>query len=130
MRTLSALLLCSSLACAPKAPIPIEQIPQLETLKDVMHVQAKAADPQFKKMGGTFGDADWEGLKDTAARLQATAVRAKSFTEGANFDKYADELNTNAGELAKAADAKDSAATSKALEAVKGTCKACHKEFK
>lgn len=117
-------------ACASKAPVPIEQIPSLETLKDVMRVQAKAADPQFKAMGTPRTDADWPVLQDAAKRIEATAARTKAFTQGPGFDKIADELAAHAAELAKAADAKDNAAADKALADVKGACKSCHKEYK
>lgn len=117
-------------ACAPQGPVAIEQIPTLETLKDVMHVQAKAADVHFKAIGTPRTDADWPTLLDAAKRLEATGVRTKAFTQGPGFDKIADELSAHAAELTKAAETKDNAAADTALTAIKGACKSCHKEYK
>ena len=118
-------------ACAaPAMQVPIEQIPSLPTLEDVMRVQATYADPQFKKIGSTFTDADWAELSELGTRLQATSTKTKAFTRGPGFDKLADQMNAQAAALGAAATAKDSAGANKSLEDLKTTCRSCHKEYR
>jgi cytochrome c556 len=127
---LPVLVVCLA-ACAPKEQIPVEQIPQLANLDAVMKAQARAADPQFKKIGvANYTDADWAAFSDAAQRLQATANRTKQFSKGAEFDALADQVREQAIRLGEAAQAKDAAAASGALSEMKTACKTCHKKFR
>lgn len=118
-------------SCVPKNYTPVEQVPSLGSLKEVMDVQATAADPQFKKIDtAAFSEEDWSQLKELAKKIDATSKRAKAFSKGADFDALADRLNENASALGKAADAKDTPGASAALTSMKATCKDCHTKFR
>lgn len=115
-------------ACVPHRDVPAADIPKLTSLKDLMDVQATVADPQFKKIGeeAKYTDADYAAFEDVATRIDATSTKAKSFSKGPEFDKFADELNAKAKALGDAAKAKNGKASSDALASMKATCKACH----
>lgn len=121
----------AALACAPKRDIPVEQIPKVASLEELMDVQATVADPQFKKIdAASYGDADWAAFTDAGSRIQATSTKAKEFSKGPGFDALADRLNEKAKALSAAAAAKDQKAASLALTEMRATCKECHSQFK
>ena len=122
----------SVVSCGPpKNNAPVDQIPKLEKLDDVMDVQATTADPQMKKRDQTtFTDDDYAQFAETAQKIDATSKRVKNFSKGPEFDAFADQLNGTAVSLGKAAAAKDAAGASAALKEMKATCAACHKKFK
>jgi cytochrome c556 len=122
----------SMIACsAPKKDLQVDEINKLTKLGDVMDVQATLADPQFKKHEqATFTDAELATLADVGTRLQATSLKAKEFSKGPEFDTFATTLHDHAAELVTAAQAKDAAAVRKTLDAIKTTCKGCHKKFR
>jgi cytochrome c556 len=132
LAALAASLVCALIACGP--PIkntPIEEIPKLQSLTDVMDNQATTADPQFKKIGeATYTDADYTAFNDASRRIGATSLKIKDFSKGPEFDGLADRLHEKAEALGKAATAKDAAASSAALTEMKATCKECHSKFR
>jgi cytochrome c556 len=119
-------------ACGP--PIkntPVEEIPKLTKLTDVMDNQATVMDPLFKKIGQTtFTDADWAAITAAAAKVQATSLKIKDFSKGAEFDALAMKLNQQATELSNSYASKDAAAANTALGNMKATCKECHKKYR
>jgi hypothetical protein len=119
-------------SCGP--PImntPIESIPTLKTLAEVMDNQATIADPQFKKAGeSSYSDADWAAFAEMSTRLQSTSKKTKDFSKGAGFDALADRLGEKAKTLGDAAAAKDVAKASSTLGEIKATCKECHSTYK
>jgi hypothetical protein len=122
---------CAALAaasCVPHRDVPAQDVPKLTSLKDLMDVQATIADPQFSKIGDSakYADADYAAFAEVSNRILATSTKAKEFTKGPEFDKFADRLHGTAETLAKAASAKDAKASSDALAAMKQTCKECH----
>jgi cytochrome c556 len=132
-RLLLAVLAGSALvACGPPVKnTPVEEIPKLTKLTDVMDNQATAMDPLFKKIGQTtFTDADWAAITAAAARVQATSLKIKDFSKGAEFDALAMKLNQQATELSNSYASKDAAAANTALGNMKATCKECHKKFR
>jgi cytochrome c556 len=115
----------------PQKSTPIEEIPKLTKLDDVMDNQATVADPQFKKIGqAAFSDADYAAFIDTATRLQATSVKIKDFSKGAEFDALAMRLNEKSRALGDAGQAKNAANANAALKDLKATCKECHSKFR
>ncbi|MCC6807526.1 MAG: cytochrome c [Deltaproteobacteria bacterium] len=131
MRRASLLALFLFAACGPKPFVPTDKIATLDRLDDVMHVQARDADPWFKKIGqAQYADADWEALATVALRMQTTAAKSKSFSRGQSFDVLADRLAKDGADLAAAVSTKEAPAVNAALEKMRGTCRACHKEFK
>ncbi len=131
-RLMLAVLVAGAAACGPPMKqTPVEEIPKLTKLDDVMDNQATAMDPLFKKIGtAQFSDGDWAALTSAAARVQATSLKIKDFSKGAEFDALAMKLNQQAGELAASYSNKDSAAANTALANMKATCKECHKKFR
>jgi cytochrome c556 len=131
-RLMLAVVLVGAAACGPpKMNTPVEEIPKLAKLDDVMDNQATVMDPLFKKIGQTtFTDEDWAALTSAAARVQATSLKIKDFSKGAEFDALAMKLNQHATELSNSYATKDASAASNALAAMKATCKECHKKFR
>ncbi|MGZ3454306.1 MAG: cytochrome c [Polyangiales bacterium] len=130
MRTalLSAVL---AVSCVPKNYTPTEQVPNVVKIKDLMDIQATAADPQFKKIdAASFSDEDWGQFKELSRKIDATSKKLKSFSKGAGFDALADRLNEKANALGKAAEGKDAPAAKTALAEMKDTCKECHSQFR
>ncbi|MDB4946255.1 MAG: hypothetical protein JWP97_5789 [Labilithrix sp.] len=118
-------------ACTPHKDVPAADIPKLTSLEDLMAVQATVADPQMKKAGQpTFSDADYAAFADVSSRIQATSAKAKDWSKGPEFDRFADQLHETAVKLGTAAGSKDAKGSSDALGAMKATCKACHSKFK
>jgi hypothetical protein len=124
-------LLSLTLGCAPKKNVPLEQIPTLPKLADVMAAQATIADPLFKKIGAPrYGEVEWAAFSDAAARLAATASKTKEFSKGAEFDALAVRIGDKAAALGAAAQGRDAAAASTALADMKATCRECHRKFR
>jgi cytochrome c556 len=125
-------LVAGAAACGPPMKqTPIEEIPKLTKLSDVMDNQATVMDPLFKKIGTTtFTDEDWAALTAAAAKVQATSLKIKDFSKGAEFDALAMKLNGQATELANSYSSKDAVAANAALGNMKATCKECHKKFR
>ena len=117
--------------CAAKKSTPLEEIPKLTKLADVMDNQSTVADPLFKKMNQTaFTDEEFKAMEDAAARLQVTAPKIKDFSKGPEMDALATRLGEKAAALGTAAKAKDAAGAATALKEMKATCKECHSKFK
>jgi cytochrome c556 len=131
-RLVVAVLVAGAAACGPPMKqTPVEEIPKLTKLDDVMDNQATTMDPLFKKIGqAQFTDADWASLTAASTRVQATSLKIKDFSKGAEFDALAMKLNGQATELANSYATKDVAAANTALGNMKGTCKECHKRFR
>jgi cytochrome c556 len=124
--------LAGAVACGPPMKnTPVEEVPRLTKLDDVMDNQATVMDPLFKKVGQpTFTDEEWAALTAAAAKLQATSLKIKDFTKGAEMDALAMKLNQQATDLANSYATKDAAAANTALGNMKATCKECHKKFR
>ena len=134
MNKLVLVLAVAALAVACGPPVmntPVEEIPKLTKLEDVMDNQATVMDPLFKKIGQTtYSDEDWAALTAAGTKVQATSLKIKDFSKGAEFDALAMKLNQHATELSNSYASKDAAAASNALTAMKATCKECHKKFR
>jgi cytochrome c556 len=119
-------------SCGPPVMnTPVEQIPNLTTLAEVMDNQATTADPQFKKIGeASYTDEDYKAFATASARLKVTSLKIKDFSKGPEFDALAMRLNEKAAALGTAAEKKDAAASSEALKEMKATCKECHSKFR
>jgi hypothetical protein len=131
LRIIFVIPIIAALGCAPKLSTPVEEIPKLAKLDQVMANQATTADPLFRKIGqSSYSDAELAAMSDAAARLAATAAKIKDFSKGAEFDALAERLAEKARALGGAATAKDGAAASTALKEMKATCKECHTKFR
>jgi cytochrome c556 len=132
MRKLFVALPLALASCGPPTNnTPVEGIPKIKTLEEVMDAQATAADPQFaKREQASFTDAEFAAFADTGAKIDATSKRIKDFTKGPEFDALASKLGENAAALSKAAAAKDPAGSRAALVAMKATCGECHSKFR
>ncbi len=118
----------------PKQVYSTDQVKQLESLEELMRVQAETADPQFNRIGqATYTDGDYASMADAAQRLQATAETLKtrfSASRPPSFQTYAMRLGELAGELLAATQKKDVAQASTALTGIRETCRTCHKEHR
>jgi cytochrome c556 len=122
-----------AVSCVPKNYTKTEDVPKVEKIKDLMDIQATAADPQFDKIDNeSFTEADWGELSELSKKIDATSTRLKVFSKdkGAGFDALADKLNSKAKALGTAAAAKDAPAAKTALTEMKATCKECHSQFR
>ena len=118
-------------ACGvPRRDVPTAEVAKLTSLKDVMDVQSTIADPELKKRDATsFTDADYAAFNEVSSRIQATSTKVKEFSKGPAFDKLADQLHETAVSLGKAATAKDAKASAESLGAMNAVCKDCHAKF-
>ena len=118
----------------PKQAYSNDQIKQLESLEELMRVQAEAADPQFGRIGqASFSEAEYANLGVLGQKLQATSEAITSrFSQNRppSFSSYAKRLGEQAGELFTASQAKDAGKASAALTGIRETCKTCHKEHR
>jgi cytochrome c556 len=118
----------------PKQDYTNDQVKQLESLEELMRVQAQTADPQFNKIGqDSYNDRDYAGMTDAAQRLQATSETLRtrlSQNRPPSFATYAARLGEQAGELLAASQAKDAAKASAALTGIRDTCRTCHREHR
>ncbi|MEO7330193.1 MAG: cytochrome c [Minicystis sp.] len=124
-------------ACSPALTTPLDQIPKLTKLDDVMDNQSTVADPQFAKIGqATYADADYAAFTGVSERIQITSVKIEDFAgefakgKEAEFKDVAKKLGEKAKALGAAAAAKDAPASSNALKELKATCKECHSKFR
>lgn len=119
-------------ACGPPVKnTPINDIPKIASLAEVMDNQATVADPQMKKAGAaTYTEADYAGFTTLGERLGPLSLKIKDFSKGPDFDALAMKLNGTAKSLGDAATAKDAAKASQALADMKATCKECHSKFR
>ncbi len=131
-KLLLAIVVAGAAACGPpQRNTPVHEIPKLTKLADVMDNQATVMDPLFKKTGQpNFTDDDWARITAAAAKVQATSLKIKDFSKGAEFDALAMKLNQQATDLSNSYANKDAIAANNALAAMKATCKECHKKFR
>ena len=132
---LTALVLVGA-ACvpSPKQDYTLEQIGQLDSLAELMRVQAQAADPLFKKRKrSSFSEGDYQEMLRAAPRLEATATTlARRFGTSRKqpFGELATKLRNGSAELLAAAQAGQTPRVSAALEAMHDACASCHRAFK
>ncbi len=117
--------------CVPHRDVPLEEIPKITKLADLMAAQSTIADPQFKKIGqASYTDADFVAFVDVGKRISATSAHIKDFSKGPGFDELAAQLGRNADALASAGTAHDPVQASAALKEMKTTCKTCHSKYR
>jgi cytochrome c556 len=126
------LFLVGGVACGPPVlNTPVEEIPRLTKLDDVMANQATVMDPLFKRMDEpSFTDDDWAAFTAASTKVQATSLKIKDFSKGPEFDALALKLNSQAAALGNSYAAKDVNTARQALHDMKATCKECHKKFR
>ncbi|MCC6749867.1 MAG: cytochrome c [Deltaproteobacteria bacterium] len=127
-------LLAAGCVPKPKQDYTLEQIPQIPTLKELMHFQAHTVDPWFgKRKQKSFSAEEHEALVGVGQKLVATAalLRDKFAQQKApSFATYAGQMHGESGKLVTAAQAKNASGVSDALEGVRKACAACHTEYK
>lgn len=125
-------------ACVPKpekAYSP-DEIAGIDSLPELMRVNAAKADPLFgKREQQAFDDSEWAAMADTGVMVEATGKRiAERFGGQGEYDdgfvEYATKLSAIGKSLADAAGERDASAARKALSDMKSTCAACHGVYK
>lgn len=118
----------------PKQDYTLEQLKQMDSLEEIMRVQAATMDPQWKKMGpAALTAADFGALAEAGQRMEATAeaIRTRhSEKRQPGFLTLAEQFGKQARELVGYATAKDGEHTKTALKAMKETCATCHREYR
>ena len=118
----------------PKKEYTVEQVKELDSLEELMRVQAQTADPQFNHIGqSSITDAEYAAIADAGRRLQATSETLRtrhSQNRPPSFVTYASRLHELSAELVAATEAKDVAKTSTTLTSIRETCRTCHKEHR
>ncbi len=131
---LSLALICAACVPSPKQDYTLDQIGKLESLEELMRVQAQAADPLFKKRGqASYSEAEFQAMINGGGRVEAAATALSlrfGKTRPQPFGELAVKLKNGATELGAAAQARNAARASAALEAMKSACASCHKQFK
>lgn len=135
LRLCVLVLLAGSLSCrAPRRDYDAARIADVKSLEELMDVQATVADPRFKLARKVHGkpltDAQFAEFVDMGSRLQVTAKRMSAFSQGPGFDRYANDLASQAAELERAARGHDGPTTTGTALKIKKTCAACHGEFR
>ena len=131
-----SLVLLSSCVAAPKKAYSAADISSIDSIEEVMRVQAQQADPLFSiRSQESFSDAEFEQMVTVAAMIDATSTHlGEKFAGTGSFDDgfadFAKQLNGAAGALKSAAEAKDAAGAGEALKKMKSTCSSCHGVYK
>jgi cytochrome c556 len=118
----------------PRQDYTASQVTQINSLEEIMRVQAFDMDPLFgKRAQGAFSAAEFAAMVKAAGRMEATSQTLKEkFGKkfGQSFSAFAEQLHTGAQQLQEAAKAQKAAEVSSALDSMQLACKACHKKFK
>ncbi len=130
----SILALIAGCVPAPKQSYTVEQLGKLESLEELMRVQAHEMDQLFAKRNQqSFSDPELGAMATAAKRVDATStalfLRFSQKYEG-RFKGFSAQLNAGAKELLAAAEAKQGPRAAAALTTMKQACAACHKVFK
>ncbi len=124
------------LACVPrpKQDYTLEQLGSLDSLEELMRVQAHTADPLFAKREQTsFTEQELGAVRQASRRIQVTATRLRDgFARDypPSFAAHAGRLLTAATALQQAAEARQTAAAGVALKSMREACASCHRKFK
>jgi len=122
-------------ACSPPVrDYGEKKILEVQDLEELMYVQATVADRRFR----LARRADPEAMKpdqfgefeDMGRRLLAAARVLPRFSKGPEFDAYAKQMGERAGELERAAKARDGKATIELAGQIRQVCAACHDKFR
>ena len=122
---------------------------EIENLVDNRQKNFKVLGKNAKALRSSIGKSNWDEAKEQAMAMTEASARILAFfpPESAetfastdakpaiwkNFTDFTDKqavLDQRLAALNKAVDAKDSAASKKALKAVGKACKDCHKKYK
>jgi len=120
---------------APERDYTGDEVAELESITEIMRLQAQIADPMLAKRDQeTFSDDELDDMAEAAPRLEATAARLRAhfvgqgaFDEG--FGEWADKLGASAEALAKGARSRKGKAAREALVAMKAACAGCHENY-
>jgi hypothetical protein len=136
MKTRAALCFAVVVACVPKPEksYTADEVAKVESLPELMRIQADKADPVFgKRDQESFTDAEYAELAEVGVMIQATGARLADHF-GASFDAgfvaLASKLASHGKALEDAASAKDAPAAGRALGAMRDTCKECHTAYR
>jgi uncharacterized protein (DUF2236 family) len=122
-------------ACTPpERDYDEERILEVNDLEELMYVHATVADRRFRLARRTDPDkltqAQFAEFVDMGQRLGAAARTLPKFSEEPEFHAYAKQMGERAGELERAAKARDGKATVELAGQIRQVCAACHDKFR
>lgn len=120
---------------APEKDYTVDEVGQLESLTEIMRLQAQVADPLFAiRDQDTFSTEELRAMEQAGPRIEATAGRVRehfvgqgAYDEG--FGEWADKLREGAVMLTRKAKNRDAKGAREALEAMKAACAGCHANY-
>jgi cytochrome c556 len=119
---------------APAKDYTPAELTKLDSLTELMRVNAHFADPWMKRRADTdFTSEDYVKMAADADLIEASARGiggTVSAAEPDGFRTFAKGLETAAGQWREAAKAKDSARVDAALETMLKQCKGCHSAYR
>ena len=125
---------CAGCVPKPKQDYTVDQIGKLESLRELMRVQAAIADPLFgKRKQAVFSKEEFAAMYGGSLRLRASATNLRDRFAGkfgARFGGFASQLLDGATELGNAAAAELEQRSAAALESMRQACAGCHRAFK
>ena len=131
---LTAVLLGVGCVPRPRQDYTISQISRLDSLKELMRINAYHCDPLFSiRYQPTFSAAEYEAMEQAASMVQATSTVVRdrlSKKRPGGFAKLATRLGEQAREVLVGAQHTRVEAVSSALDEMRETCKACHTAYR
>lgn len=131
---------CAALVAFPGACSPPvrdydeKRILEVQDLEELMYVQATVADRRFRLARRTDPEAmkpdQFGEFEDMGRRLGTAARVLPKFSKGPEFDAYSKQMGERAGELERAAKARDGKATIDLAGQIRQVCAACHDKFR
>lgn len=134
--TIAAVLATTTISCVPrpKQDYSIEQLAGLDSIKELMHVQAAVIDHLFaKKKQTSFSDSELQEMVHAAQKITVTSQVLRDRLASRydpRFGGFATQLHESARELRTHAEAKQAEKIGSTLEAMRLACKGCHGIFK
>lgn len=125
-----------SSACVPQPSkqYTVEQVRQIDSLEELMRVNASKMDPWMAKRDqASFTPEEFAAMNQAALYLQASTARLEQKfgkSSPATFVAEAKRLGEGADKLITASKAKDAPGARASLTDVRNTCKSCHAKHK
>jgi hypothetical protein len=129
------LLMAASCVPKPERSYTPEQVSEITSLEEVMHLLAHRADPLFGIREQTnFSQEEYAHMAQAAEIIVAAGAHLESFVGQESFDDgfgtHAKELGQHGAALLEATESSNPRGAGEALSAVKNSCKDCHSAYR